>query len=236
MRPTILLVLLILIFVGCEEDDTQPDPIPQFDISKGEGDLYAGSGFMVVDESLNATSIEWNFGDGNTSQSSVAEHTYSEEGEYQLTLTACNSDGCKDISVQLVVKDSIINLLAGDLSRTWVLTSWIDREGRPVSFDSCLTCIYAQTFYAEADTFSQDRKHKWLNSGLRICGTDSLQCNTYGPAGHGWYDLRMDPFNRTNSILIGQSSRIGYQIVVDHNQLFLKDNGLGEEFFYSKEE
>ncbi len=46
--------------------------------------------------STGAVSYNWNFGDGGTSTITEPSHTYVNPGEYQITLIATNSHGCKD--------------------------------------------------------------------------------------------------------------------------------------------
>ena len=227
-----LITGVLFLSVACQESaETQPEPIPQFDISKNNNGFYAGSGFVVVDHSENAHTIAWDFGDGTVSPDSIVEHSYNRKGVYELTLKACNSTSCKDFTLQVTVKDSIINLLAGEESKTWILTKWVDVQGTEVNFDNCLTCHYAQTFYNNGDPPSYDGEHKWQKSGLQICGEDSVRCSGYGPEGYGWFYLESDPYNRNNGISIGLASKVGYTIVVDKNQLYLK-RGLSEDEFY----
>ena len=49
-----------------------------------------------VDMSIGATSWEWDFGDGVYSTFANPLHVYDAEGEYTVSLTASNSDGCSD--------------------------------------------------------------------------------------------------------------------------------------------
>jgi PKD repeat protein len=49
-----------------------------------------------LNNSTNATSYEWNFGDGSTSTLSNPSHTYVDGGNYTVTLTAFNGD-CSDV-------------------------------------------------------------------------------------------------------------------------------------------
>ena len=109
--------------------------------------------------------------------------------------------------MQVTVKDSIINLLAGEESQTWILTNWVDVQGTEVNFDNCLSCHYSQTFYNNGDPPSYDGEHKWLKRGLQICGEDSIRCSGYGPEGHGWFDSESDPYNRNNGILLAWRPR-----------------------------
>ena len=231
-----LFVGVLVLIVACEESaETQPEPIPQFDISKSDDGFYAGSGFVVIDYSENANTIEWDFGDGTVSPDSIVEHSYDRKGTYELTLKACNSAGCEDFTLQIAVKDSIINLLAGKVSKTWNLTRWVDRQGNAVPFDTCSTCHYSQTFYNNGDPPYYDGEHRWLKRGLQICGEDSIRCSVYnGPEDHGWFYFVLDPYNRNNSIAIGLASKIGYTIIVDENQLYLKVGLTREEFYYER--
>lgn len=47
-----------------------------------------------INNSVNANSYEWNFGDMNTSNEENPTHTYAEPGEYIVTLVAIGDDGC----------------------------------------------------------------------------------------------------------------------------------------------
>lgn len=67
-----------------------------------------------TDESVNATSWEWNFGDGTTSQEQHPEKVYSTSGTYTVTLNACNENGC----TEQVMTDYITVSLDGICDRT----------------------------------------------------------------------------------------------------------------------
>jgi PKD repeat protein len=54
-----------------------------------------GANVSFINNSVNATSYSWNFGDGNTSTAVNPTHTYDENGSYIVTLTANNPD-CGD--------------------------------------------------------------------------------------------------------------------------------------------
>lgn len=51
----------------------------------------------------NATGYEWDFGDGNTSNDENPEHTYSQDGTYEVTLTATNGCGSVTTNGQFTV-------------------------------------------------------------------------------------------------------------------------------------
>ena len=54
-----------------------------------------GANVSFINNSVNATSYSWNFGDGNTSTAVNPTHTYDANGSYIVTLTASNPD-CGD--------------------------------------------------------------------------------------------------------------------------------------------
>ena len=59
--------------------------------------------FQFTNESINATSYSWDFGDGNTSTAVNPNHTYPPEaGSYTVTLTATNPGGCSDVATLTV--------------------------------------------------------------------------------------------------------------------------------------
>ncbi|NBW36587.1 MAG: PKD domain-containing protein [Cytophagia bacterium] len=62
---------------------------------------------LFDDESTNAVSIQWNFGDGNTSVLPSPQHQYATAGTYEVTLTATNNHNCVS-----VLKKNIV--VAGD--------------------------------------------------------------------------------------------------------------------------
>ncbi len=54
---------------------------------------------VFTNTSLNAISYEWSFGDGTTSTAENPSHTYTEEGTYNVQLTAFNSASCNGIDM-----------------------------------------------------------------------------------------------------------------------------------------
>ncbi len=50
----------------------------------------------------NATTIEWNFGDGATAATATATHQYQSEGIYTVSLTVTNADGCSSTVQQQI--------------------------------------------------------------------------------------------------------------------------------------
>ena len=55
------------------------------------------------DSSTNATSWNWNFGDGNNSTEQNPVHTFSSAGNYTVNLTASNANGTDSLNATLTV-------------------------------------------------------------------------------------------------------------------------------------
>ncbi len=58
--------------------------------------------------SSNFNTLFWNFGDGNTSSATIPTHTYAEEGDYTVTLTATNECGSDIKEVAIPVFDQLL--------------------------------------------------------------------------------------------------------------------------------
>lgn len=80
--------------VNCKGDWVEKEvnllSIPEANFSFVETD---GS-IQFIDNSINASSWSWDFGDGNVSNEQNPMHTYGEEGSYVVTLQAVSLDGC----------------------------------------------------------------------------------------------------------------------------------------------
>ncbi len=70
-----------------------PLPIAAFHVSDSAGCIPFTTSF--INESLNANSYIWNFGDGNSATDVSPDHEYLAESSYSVGLTAISSQGCK---------------------------------------------------------------------------------------------------------------------------------------------
>lgn len=93
-------VTLTVSYNGCYSSTTKPAYVNvKGPIAKMDFTCNCGAPFDVSfsDSSRSATSLEWIFGDGNTSTDEDPIHTYSTTGDYQVILHATNaSSGCAD--------------------------------------------------------------------------------------------------------------------------------------------
>jgi gliding motility-associated-like protein len=85
------------------------DPIADFYTSSYSTSMYDPS-FQFVNQSTNAVSYSWNFGNGTSSSVTNPSVTYSEDpGSYTVQLVAYNAAGCTDTTSKIVtVTDELI--------------------------------------------------------------------------------------------------------------------------------
>lgn len=99
MKKSILFIAIALTVIsGCEKENPEPDPIACFGLSSSLVDI--NEIVTSFNCSKNATSYQWNDGDGN--QTTILEPTfyYSEPGNYIVTLTAYSESGNKTNTTQ----------------------------------------------------------------------------------------------------------------------------------------
>ncbi len=114
------------------------DPIPLFNPDALMVELVDGEAtIQFANRSRFAEDFTWDFGDGNGSTDEFPSHTYTAEGMYTVTLTACNEicdpPICNDFSVQVQVTEptssdenslSDIDFVYDASSESLSLTSW----------------------------------------------------------------------------------------------------------------
>ena len=96
----LLAVLQTTVFFSCSDDDEPTvDVKSRFSVVNDEVD---GFKVNITNDSENATSYEWNFGDGSetgTQSATTFSYTYQEAGTYTITLTAINGN-VKNVSTK----------------------------------------------------------------------------------------------------------------------------------------
>jgi PKD repeat protein len=80
------------------EITNEPLPVASFNITT-TNQLTA----VFADASTNATTWNWNFGDGNTSTQQNPFHIYNQSGTYTVTLIVCNDCGCDTTTQEVTV-------------------------------------------------------------------------------------------------------------------------------------
>jgi serine protease len=72
------------------------NPRPTADFSTSSGDLKIDTPITFTDQSTDAITWFWNFGDGQSSSSENTSHSYTVIKNYTVTLTVTATDGCAD--------------------------------------------------------------------------------------------------------------------------------------------
>lgn len=112
--------MLAIIMVNCSDDDP-PAPVVDFfaDVN--------GTEVTFNSEVSDATSLLWDFGDGNTSTEADPIHIYAMSGDYTVTLTAEGHGGETTATKKVSIAASKQELLTGGPiaanGKTWVLST-----------------------------------------------------------------------------------------------------------------
>ena len=84
----------LLLFLGsCSKEEKTPEPLPTAGFTVTGGDCIAPCEVTFTNTSINATSYQWNFGDGTTSTEQSPKHTYQKGGYYTVVLKATGPGG-----------------------------------------------------------------------------------------------------------------------------------------------
>ena len=92
-RTPLLYVVLAIIMGSCAR------PVANFSL---QGEEKVLSPIVFDNQSENATTYEWDFGDGNTSELAEPSHTYRQSGNYTISLKAINEKGKARVTEQAV--------------------------------------------------------------------------------------------------------------------------------------
>lgn len=173
---SVSLLMTAVLFTSCNDDDDDDPvatPVASFQYVIDANDFL---NVTFTNFSQNASSYEWDFGDGNSSTEENPSHTYMATGDYTVVLTASNSDGesaMRSETITITDPDEALKLLTGETSKTWKLF----REGTAMSLgpdatqpalwwagltnDGDRPCLYEQEF-----TFHIDGTYEFNDNGM----------------------------------------------------------------------
>lgn len=114
-------LLMLLAFAGCKDDE---DPAPA-DKEVTAVFTYSAEGNKItfVNASVNATSYQWTFGDGNSSSEKDPSHTYAAPGKYSVKLKASNPTFNNEVTIEVVTEN------AGPIASVIVGKKWMAVRG-----------------------------------------------------------------------------------------------------------
>lgn len=107
---------------SCGGDDPMPEPTVKLLADVDPDDQYT---VILTIQATDATSISWDYGDGNVSVGGQNHsHTYAASGDYTVTVTVTNESGTASDNEDVTINASLQEMLAGvDAGgKTWVMS------------------------------------------------------------------------------------------------------------------
>ena len=130
--PMLTLLIAAVGFTTSCGDDDSPSTGGTDDVVGEVTAVFSSSAdgltLTFVNASVNATTFEWDFGDGNSSADENPTHTYTSAGSYDVTLTASNSEN------SAMVTNVAITLNGGPLASLIVGKTWIPARGSTAAY------------------------------------------------------------------------------------------------------
>ncbi|HRU18555.1 MAG TPA: PKD domain-containing protein [Bacteroidia bacterium] len=93
-----LMLIVVILFNGCKKDNDSPKVAPVASFSYSGASVPAPATVTFTNNSTNATSYAWDFGDNGTSTEKDPQHTYTAGGVYAVQLTATGPGGTNSIT------------------------------------------------------------------------------------------------------------------------------------------
>ena len=103
----LFLVLALGLMMGsCKKDEGMPILAPEAAFTMDKSMVEVGESIQFTNQSENADSYAWDFGDGNTSTTEDPNHVYASSGVYTVKLTATGEGGINATSKTVTVIDA----------------------------------------------------------------------------------------------------------------------------------
>ncbi len=169
----------------------------------------APANVSFINNSWNATTYNWNFGDGNFSTATNPTHTYALPGNYNVTLIATGVGNCVGADTLLINAAVVVNNVPGP----------VPTSCNPATTNYC--CGYGITNvnfhsinWTSADAIDGYSDFTCADSTLIVAGNPypfSVAVNSNSPNGFGervsaWIDYNNDGiFNNTNELIYSDS-------------------------------
>lgn len=111
LKPITLCLIGLVILVSCSKDESSANESLSVSFSVSTEDVLVGEAIQFSNGSTGTINeVVWNFGDGTNSTQQSPSHTYSQQGDYIVTLTAKNS------TQELKASKTIVVSLSNDIS------------------------------------------------------------------------------------------------------------------------
>ena len=100
MKKFSYLILLLIVFAGCKDEERDPAPVADFSYSKNNLKVN------FYNKSVSSRSYYWDFGDGTSSTERDPVKTYYRAGTYTVTLKSSNSSGSNKKTEYITVSEA----------------------------------------------------------------------------------------------------------------------------------
>lgn len=136
----------------------------------------------IDNQSLNASSFEWDLGNGTTSTDFEPSSQYTQEGYYGIQLIASNAGGCSDT----LILDSVVQVFPSATADFWMSTNEINQFDNLVHFfnSSSNATGYEWNFGDGSSTTNEyEPDHEFTNSspgesiGVTLIATNAFGCD-----------------------------------------------------------
>ena len=215
-----------------------PGPMPAAAFS------FERNGFEVTfdNNSTNSTSFMWDFGDGSTSTEESPVHTYTDEGDFTVTLTAMDGSGNSDeamatVSISAAVftaavmsnADGKIWKLAGEGSYVVGPTAgandwWPGLDAQGVIDRACQ--MDDEFIFTDGGTMEYDSKgmvwHEDYIGGPNMCEDESALMSPYDVLGSGTHSFEVTEANGNDPAtvkVVGDGAFIGFHKAFNGGEL-----------------
>lgn len=112
LKPIILCLIGLVILVSCSKDEPSANESLSVSFSVSTEDVLVGEAIQFSNGSTGTINeVVWDFGDGTNSTQQSPSHTYSQQGDYIVTLTAKNST--QEIKASKTIVVSLSNDISG---------------------------------------------------------------------------------------------------------------------------
>lgn len=161
----------------------------------------------LVNNTQNALSYQWDFGDGATSTEAAPTHTYTEDGTYTVTLTAINACGSATVSELITISTPPV---AG------------------FTTSGSQGCVPFSVQFTNASTNNATGLEWVFPGGNPAASTAANPVVVYSAPGIYWAQLKVTNGQGTDSIAqmisVGQAPDASFDITVDGNQITGQSN------------